>query len=771
MLVLCSNGDICIETDLSSGERWPGMKGALAFCRRPDEVGLVHFRERDQSKFVGRVRKSDSRGRGIVVAVDGSIYASEYAAGEFSRGCFLGRCAAPLVDESFIWPNALGSAGRDLSPVAAPAASSQLGCWDSDLEFEAFRSVRTGGGESAEALLRDLLRSWGLEEYLEVLQMRLSLQDLLVSSSLLSMDGIRETLGISKVGHRIKLANCIKQFRLVFGSCFLPKRCIQRPSGSELSSSSLDLRMFVSRPLNLCSYSGINIPFEQLVFLHRLDRTGFPCRCSHRGKSFSESRSLQTQLMTHKPLSIPALSGSSCYLGKWLGKDVLIKVFKGKILQARLWEGTCRLIWSLRHPCLVLTLGFCHCFPDIHCIVTEYIHSGSLQKLLYRGSCICMQSLSPEPLEARSPLYNLADTARVRADTGSNGEVLTDHSHRQFGPNSGLSTDPGSRAGMNAGLEESLSDLADLVDASSGGQDTFAWPQIPEYNHSFGIHTHNAIKIAKGVAAGCLYLKQRGLFHLNLKPSNILVEEDLSVKLADFGHCLLEASFYPPGENGLDTTFSKSNPVDGEKSLESFVTEYEVLSDAPESPRRTNEGVLNYLPPEVLQSNSPLLEPAKLWLENKLERCQSIDSYSIGAVIWEMINGQPPFAGLGSLQIQAFVGYFGATLDLRPAKDPLQLSNVSLIQGLISKCCGLTRSLHSSHSRGLHEPSPSPLTTSLPSPPNHPQSSFSSSSSSSSSSYSGLIPANKRETGDSDLRRIPLTQIMKELKAIEVMVS
>lgn len=415
-------------------------------------------------------------------------------------------------------------------------------------------------------------------------------------------------------------------------------------------------------------------------------------------------------------------------------------------------------------------------------MVTEYIHSGSLQKLLYKGSCVCMYNCvwrdsDPKSIKMSFPPYHHHSREALRTDSGrgSHKQVKVDLRLRHFVPSLDLNPCPGADSKVTSSLNL-------LLNTNPKNNNTSFWPKIPEYNASFGIHTQNAIKIAKGIVTGCLYLKQRGLFHLNLKPSNILVEDDLSVKLTDFGHSLLEASFYPPEQGNLEATprrkvqgnINSSQSWDfglPNENLASIESEFSFLNGVSTSPRLTDGRILNYLPPEVLKTNSPLLEPAKLYLENRFEQCQSIDSYSIGTIIWEMINGQPPFAGLGNLQIQAYVGHSGATLDLSPTKDSLQFSNVSIIQGLISRCCGFTSSLHSLHLQDLERHSSKPRATFL---------SFSSfSSSSSSSSYSTLFQndasisaqGNRNNRNNSYLRRICIPQILKELKAMEKMVS
>ncbi|WKS78064.1 Ser/Thr protein kinase [Cryptosporidium sp. 43IA8] len=402
--------------------------------------------------------------------------------------------------------------------------------------------------------------------------------------------------------------------------------------------------------------------------------------------------------------------------------------------------------------------------------------------------------------------YNLKDTINNNSEKVSHDEIKMNPEFTYYIPNLNFNPNFETDFEMNTGSELnnisdlSMSSLNLILSPNSRSQNPSFWPEIPEYNLSFGIHTQSAIKIAKGIATGCLYLKQRGIFHLNLKPTNILIEEDLSVKLADFGHCLLEASFYPNDSIYLDILGNKkvTTNTDSNSSLDfpnlncsSIENEFSFLNQVSSSPRLSDDRILNYLPPEVLKTNSPLLEPARLYLENKFERCQSIDSYSIGAILWEMINGQPPFGGLGNLQVQAYVGYSGATLDLNPVKDSLLFSNISLIQGLVSRCCGFSKLSHILHFKEIIGHSKKRLMTSSIQFPQSCSSSSSSSSSSqslSSSSSSSFHPTssstlnvqnntnielqvNKVSWENSYPKRISIVQILKELKAIERMVS
>ena len=50
-----------------------------------------------------------------------------------------------------------------------------------------------------------------------------------------------------------------------------------------------------------------------------------------------------------------------------------------------------------------------------------------------------------------------------------------------------------------------------------------------------GLRWHNRYKIIKGIWDGLKYLHGEKIFHLDLKPSNILLDKDMVPKIADFG--------------------------------------------------------------------------------------------------------------------------------------------------------------------------------------------------------------------------------------------
>ncbi len=54
-------------------------------------------------------------------------------------------------------------------------------------------------------------------------------------------------------------------------------------------------------------------------------------------------------------------------------------------------------------------------------------------------------------------------------------------------------------------------------------------------NHSLKLKWKRKLKVLREVANGMAYLHSEGILHRNLKPSNVLVEQNWNVKVTDFG--------------------------------------------------------------------------------------------------------------------------------------------------------------------------------------------------------------------------------------------
>src|SRR5439155_13673082 len=110
-----------------------------------------------------------------------------------------------------------------------------------------------------------------------------------------------------------------------------------------------------------------------------------------------------------------------------------------------------------------------------------------------------------------------------------------------------------------------------------------------------------AAKIACSLAWAVDFAHQRGIIHRDIKPGNILLNHRGEPKITDFGLALLHQERDPHTQPG------------------------EVI------------GTPNYMAPEQAEGTNDGLGPAA-------------DVYSLGAVLYEMLAGQPPFAGCSPME-------------------------------------------------------------------------------------------------------------------------
>jgi serine/threonine protein kinase len=144
--------------------------------------------------------------------------------------------------------------------------------------------------------------------------------------------------------------------------------------------------------------------------------------------------------------------------------------------------------------------------------------------------------------------------------------------------------------------------------------------------------SQNILHISKGIAVACAYLRCQGFSHKNLKPSNVLIDSSLEVKVTDY---------YIMEFNNL------FHPLPCEKNF-----------------------AVAYLSPEALR-RTPFIP-------------YGIDSvsdiHSFGMILWELVAGRKPYCGLSRAHIRILVGY-GGYRESRPNSHALHG-----LSRLIRKC-------------------------------------------------------------------------------------
>src|SRR5689334_6997613 len=120
-----------------------------------------------------------------------------------------------------------------------------------------------------------------------------------------------------------------------------------------------------------------------------------------------------------------------------------------------------------------------------------------------------------------------------------------------------------------------------------------------------------AIDLGRGLAAA----HRRGVVHCDIKPSNVMVTEEGVAKLVDFGLA-------------------------------------QVLREGSEDAWQPMSGTPDYMAPEVWDGRPPT---------------RRSDVYSLGAVLYELLSGKPPFASVGVSELRhATISRDAPTLDTEP---------------------------------------------------------------------------------------------------------
>ncbi|XP_073328423.1 receptor-interacting serine/threonine-protein kinase 3-like [Pagrus major] len=176
-----------------------------------------------------------------------------------------------------------------------------------------------------------------------------------------------------------------------------------------------------------------------------------------------------------------------------------------------------------------------------------------------------------------------------------------------------------------------------------------------------------AFRLAHQVALGMKFLHSVGLMHQDLKPSNVLLNDDLNAKLADFGLSRVSTS-----------AVNSSRETTGEIG-----------------------GSYKYMPPEAFEA--------------KYEPVRAFDRYSYGILLWSIVTGKEPYPAAEYNRVALRIPKGD-----RPPCEVLDQVEVEGLRELVDlmkscweadpdkrpgfkKCLNVTEKVFSKHKRKIHD--------------------------------------------------------------------
>ncbi|KAK1236156.1 serine/threonine protein kinase, AGC [Marasmius sp. AFHP31] len=159
--------------------------------------------------------------------------------------------------------------------------------------------------------------------------------------------------------------------------------------------------------------------------------------------------------------------------------------------------------------------------------------------------------------------------------------------------------------------------------------------------------SHDRLTAIREVAAGIAYLHSLQIVHKDIKPQNILVDEDGHCRLADFG---------------------LSNAVAETSTLFSAIVTHS-----------NSGGTLRYMAPELLQPTENLQPPGS---SENVDIARAGDIYAYGCSAYEIVTGKLPFWNLSEVMVILQVMQFGA----RPSRPQDGVRCSDEVWAFIERC-------------------------------------------------------------------------------------
>ena len=138
---------------------------------------------------------------------------------------------------------------------------------------------------------------------------------------------------------------------------------------------------------------------------------------------------------------------------------------------------------------------------------------------------------------------------------------------------------------------------------------------IPEYR----ANPRKAVEMLEQVARGMHHAHSEGILHLDLKPENVLVDDEGRPRISDFGLAKRRRI-----RDETDVSAEACSPCDE--------TSIHAVQERLALPRSQMRGTVPYMSPEMASEQTLVITPAA-------------DIYGLGAILYAMLTGRPPFLG------------------------------------------------------------------------------------------------------------------------------